>query len=280
MLLYKNNESGIVTDKKPLDFDSRAKPSARNVAVNTDASALTVLKEESSRWEKTLDALKKAPLINQFLAAGDAVANSAPVKKIKTKITDKVEDARETWETSQHPLIVNASYMVDKVFSETEEGRALREIQQIDSGFDLFTFIQEMQDKIIPEVSKAFFQLDWAVLNKWCQESALAQLKAVEASRAVQGNITHDGVILNVHKVELIKAQTLERDNTPAMLLSAQLQYIHCVRNAEGDIIEGSESEIRAGMLILLVTREYSAEEGRLTYRIAEMSLQGTQLFL
>jgi hypothetical protein len=44
---------------------------------------------------------------------------------------------RQVWETSQHPLIVNASTVVDTVLAESEQGRAMRTIHALDPGFDM-----------------------------------------------------------------------------------------------------------------------------------------------
>lgn len=70
-----------------------------------------------------------------------------------------------------------------------------------------------------------------AVLKKMCKDTALAQMKAVSAARNIEG-ITMDGTILNVQKVELVQAKSLEH-GVPIILVSSQVQYIHCVRNAK-----------------------------------------------
>lgn len=45
-------------------------------------------------------------------------------------------------------------------------------------------------------------------------------------------------------------------------------------------IVEGSESEIRAAVFVLAVTREYSPATGGLEWRVVEMSMQGTMNYL
>jgi hypothetical protein len=44
-------------------------------------------------------------------------------------------------------LVVNSSHLVDAMLTETEQGKALREMKQLDPGFDEFHFIQEMRDE-------------------------------------------------------------------------------------------------------------------------------------
>ena len=44
--------------------------------------------------------------------------------------------------------------------------------------------------------------------------------------------------------------------------------------------MEGSESEIRAGIFVVAVTREYDAATGQLEWKTVELSLQGATLYL
>jgi len=85
------------------------------------------------------------------------------------------------------------------------------------------------QRKFIPTVVAAFFKLDMPVLRHYCKDSALAQMRAVAAAREIEG-LSMDGTILNVQKVELVQAKALER-GLPILLVSSQVQYIHCIRN-------------------------------------------------
>jgi hypothetical protein len=78
-------------------------------------------------------------------------------------------------------------------------------------------------------VVAAFFKLDMPVLRHYCKDSALAQMRAVAAAREIEG-LSMDGTILNVQKVELVQAKALER-GLPILLVSSQVQYIHCIRN-------------------------------------------------
>jgi hypothetical protein len=49
--------------------------------------------------------------------------------------------------TTLRSLVVNSSHLVDAMLTETEQGKALREMKQLDPGFDEFHFIQEMRDE-------------------------------------------------------------------------------------------------------------------------------------
>jgi len=45
-------------------------------------------------------------------------------------------------------------------------------------------------------------------------------------------------------------------------------------------VTEGSDSEIRAAFFVVAVTREYNEALGRLEWRIVELSMQGSMLYL
>ena len=67
--------------------------------------------------------------------------------------------------------------------------------------------------------------------------SSSLSLQAVAAARAIE-NVSHDGIILNVSKCEMTAARTLEQageggGSLPVILTTAQVQYIHTVRNAK-----------------------------------------------
>ena len=46
------------------------------------------------------------------------------------------------------------------------------------------------------------------------------------------------------------------------------------------EVTEGSESEIRAAFFVFAVTREVDPVSGSLVWRVVEMSMQGSQLYL
>jgi hypothetical protein len=48
----------------------------------------------------------------------------------------------------------------------------------------------------------------------------------------------------------------------------------------QGEIVEGSESEVRAGIFVVALTREVDAESGELCWRAAEVSFNAGTLFL
>lgn len=107
--LYRNTESGVVTEIQPPDWATFA-TAAHELTPDVDASALATVRTQATAWDRTLDAVSRAPLVSALVdaaaTAGAAVAAS-PVGqaagKAKARVADRIEDAREVWETSQHP---------------------------------------------------------------------------------------------------------------------------------------------------------------------------------
>lgn len=48
----------------------------------------------------------------------------------------------------------------------------------------------------------------------------------------------------------------------------------------QGAIVEGSDSEIRAAVFIVALTREFEPERGTLAWKAVEVAMHGSQLYL
>lgn len=53
-----------------------------------------------------------------------------------------------------------------------------------------------------------------------------------------------------------------------------------CLPPPQREIVEGGEGEIRAAFFVFAVTREVDPATGALAWRIVEMSMQGSMLYL
>jgi len=56
-----------------------------------------------------------------------------------------------------------------------------------------------------------------------------------------------------------------------------RLLLVPCV---QGEVVEGSDSEIRAAFFVFAVTREFDAASNTLAWRVVEMTMQGSMLYL
>jgi len=248
-LTYRNRETGLASEVKPADFDLRAGPGAF-ITLNAEATGLAVVAGAEgaggagggdggiggaagaaarAALRRAAAGLSAGPVGQGLRVAAEAVAAS-PVGAAVGQLKGARDRYVESWETSQHPLVVSSSYAVDAVLAETEHGRAVRSMRLIDAGFDEFAFVVEMRDAFLPALCRAFFRHDVPALTRLCRETALAQCRSHQAARESAGQWRHDGVVLAVSQVNLMKAQSLEQ-GVPVLLVSAMVQYINTVRN-------------------------------------------------
>lgn len=62
---------------------------------------------------------------------------------------------------------------------------------------------------------------------------------------------------------------------SPIVLVHFMCQQINCVRNKEGEVVEGGEDEIRANSYIVALQREYNDEEGALNWKMVDFRFNG-----
>jgi import inner membrane translocase subunit TIM44 len=109
-----------------------------------NTTSVVVVEERKGAWESFSETLRDTPLLRGIFGFGQT-------KAAKT-LTNAAEDAREAWETSQHPLIYRVQSVWDSMFAETEMGEAIREFRKIDPNFTMEGFVSEMEEEVIPKV--------------------------------------------------------------------------------------------------------------------------------
>ena len=107
----------------------------------TGPSAIVVVKQAKSYWEQ-MAARLDAPIIREMLKGakiyGQAAADTTVGKqaqKVSQNVRDKIEDAREFWETSQNPIVHTLSGVWENMTGDTEEGLIIAEIRKRDPDF-------------------------------------------------------------------------------------------------------------------------------------------------
>eukprot|EP00462_Mataza_sp_D1_P025818 CAMPEP_0175148708 /NCGR_PEP_ID=MMETSP0087-20121206/16791_1 /TAXON_ID=136419 /ORGANISM="Unknown Unknown, Strain D1" /LENGTH=439 /DNA_ID=CAMNT_0016434225 /DNA_START=174 /DNA_END=1493 /DNA_ORIENTATION=- len=225
-------------------------------------------------WDKRLEALTdKIKSSSPFLKARKKVRevqNSDNVviskaRDLKYDIEDTIEDTRDAYETSQHPLVWKARDVSDSMFGETETGWALGELQKIDAGFDTNLFLEDMEEYMIPAVTEAFLAGNWSVMDAVCEGQASAYMLASRKGREVTKQYW-DTQILDTRNVDIIEVTVI--DDIPQIKLMYYMQHVHCIRNEKNEIVEGSESKTKNVLYIWTVRRDFENEQ--FDYKIME----------
>src|SRR5690606_12753905 len=118
-------EEGDMALYKALNKDVRQKrKEIEKYSEKMNTTAVVNVEQKTGAWEQFSEGLRSTPLLKGILGLGET--------KAAKKFTDAAEDARETWETSQNPLIYNLHGVWDSMFAETEMGEAIREFRKMD----------------------------------------------------------------------------------------------------------------------------------------------------
>jgi import inner membrane translocase subunit TIM44 len=68
---------------------------------------------------------------------------------------------------------------------------------------------------------------------------------------------------------------------SPIILLHFMVQQINCTRRkADGEVVEGSEDDIRANSYVAAFQREYDEEKGELNWKIVDFRFNGAIAYL
>lgn len=107
----------------------------------TGPSAIVVVPAAKSYWEQMASRLD-APIIRQILKGAKIYTKAAAdtdigkqAQKATQSVKDKIEDAREFWETSQNPIVNTLAGVWENMTGDTEEGLAIAAIRKKDPAF-------------------------------------------------------------------------------------------------------------------------------------------------
>ncbi|KAG7386796.1 Mitochondrial import inner membrane translocase subunit TIM44 [Phytophthora boehmeriae] len=215
----------------------------------TGTSALVAVKEEESAWQRVSARFREAPIIQGILDAAKQAAKTEAgqkvqrtTKQVKDKFGDAREEVLEVWETSQNPWVYRLSSIYDGLFGETPMGIAIKEIRRAEPDFILEEWKENIEEIVLPGVLEAFLRGNSRDLKKWFGEAAYSRMNIAIRERKSEG-LVMDPHVLSIDGVEVIEA-TAEDKQAPIILMRFQAQQINCIRNREGEVVEGSEDEM------------------------------------
>ncbi|CEG49365.1 Mitochondrial import inner membrane translocase, subunit TIM44 [Plasmopara halstedii] len=245
----------------------------------TGTSALVTVKDDESAWQRVSARFREAPIIKSILNAAKQAAQTETGKKVqqktkqvKDKLSDAQEEVLEVWETSQNPWVYRLSSIYDGLFGETAMGVAIKEIRRAEPSFILEEWKENIEKIVLPGVLEAFLRGNSRDLKNWFGEAAYSRVNTAIRERKSEGLIM-DPHVLSIDHVEVIEA-TAEDKQAPIILMRFQAQQINCIRNREGDIVEGSEDEVLAYYYIFAFQRNYDEEQETLRWKIVDLHMQ------
>ena len=125
----------------------------------------------------------------------------------------------------------------------SEESLAISELKKRDPRFDIDLLLVTMEVIVIPEILSAYFANDAHTVKKFVSEACYRQIffRGIQERNATK--TTSENKIINIGDVILMT--TRYDGGNPALVISCSVQYIHCIKNEAGEIIEGGPKDIR-----------------------------------
>ncbi len=234
------------------------------------------------------------------------------VEKTKQKINHIREDAAEAWETSQNPWVYRASSVYDTLTAESEFAAASRQLQKLDPDFTMENWKRDVVEHTLPKIMKLFLEGRIQELKPWLGEAVYNRLAAEVRARKKEG-VQMDTNVLAIMNSEILACElegssvNVEKGDDPIILLHFMCQQIHCVRKKKksakegggemsevdedesgrtfmeeelGEIVEGSEDDIRANSYVVAFQREYNEKEMELNWKIVDFRFNGAIAYL
>lgn len=168
----------------------------------------------------------------------------------------------------------------DRIFGETEQAEAVRDLREQLPSFSIETFLQQDMNRIAPEVLKAYLKGDIEALSKTTREAAFGSLKRSVMEREAH-QLQVDPRILHISEPELEGIRFVGGQPTP--VVSFQAHQLNCVRSTTTKkVVEGDEDDIReVHYLFALQLTELDPGETEANalreWQVTELAVRGMQ---
>jgi import inner membrane translocase subunit TIM44 len=237
--------------------------------------------EHLTAWERMQKRLTEAPIIQDILTRSDELYEKSGAKKIKEKADHLKEDAQEAWETSQNPWVYRASSVYETLTADSPESIAVAELRQLDPEFTLDDWKRDVVEHTLPKIMEWLLKGKINQLKPWLGEGVFKRIAAEIKARQQEG-VQIDTTVLGIMNSEILACERDEvNKGSPIILLHFMCQQINCVkRKKDGEIVEGSEDDIKANSYVAAFQREYNEEEGELQWKIIDFRFNGAIAYL
>mmetsp|Transcript_6545 Transcript_6545/g.19897 ORF Transcript_6545/g.19897 Transcript_6545/m.19897 type:complete len:367 (+) Transcript_6545:75-1175(+) len=275
--LTRGSKRDVLTQSLAVPEEERPAESSEEVR----QTALLVVEEEDT-WAELRKRLREAPIIQEILR-GAKKLRQTPVGQaadaVGARVRDRVEDAREFWETSQNPLVYRASSIVDAVTAENEFASAVRELRRLDPAFSVEEWRASVSKELVPTVVAAFIAGDTSALRPWLGDGLFSRLAQEIRLRKQEGLRYDDARVVDCESCDILAVQLDDHGRNPVLVVQCMTQQINCVRNREGDVVEGAPDDIRAFFYVFAFRRDYDPKTHTLAWKIIDLQLGGGETY-
>lgn len=141
-----------------------------------------------------------------ILERTEEIYETSGAKRVKEKVDDLSDDAREAWETSQNPWVYRVSSVYDTFTAESESTVAVRELRELDPEFTLEDWRADVKEVLLPQFMKWFLEGDIDELEPHLGEAVYKKLAAEIAARKKEG-VQIDTNVLGIMNSEILACE-------------------------------------------------------------------------
>ena len=240
-------------------------------------SSIVLVKEPVSQWERMKQRLEGSQVIREMLknakkfqsAAADTDIGKQAARAGQT-FKEKLEDAREFYETSQSPLVYKVAGLFSDLTAATEEGNATTAILKLDPAFNKEEWADEVKRNLVPIIIRGHLSGDTKVLKPWLGEGVYNKLSEDIRIRKQEG-ITIDNHILELDENQILMSF---HDSDPIIVVSYAVQQINCIRKKD-EIVEGRADAIVMKFYSMAFQQVYDEDDGSVKWKIIDYQFGG-----
>ena len=146
-----------------------------------------------------------------ILSRSEEVYERSGAKKVKQRVDDLGEDAREAWETSQNPWVYRISSVYETMTAETPESIAVAELRQLDPDFTLDDWRQDVVEYTLPKIMEWLLKGKINQLKPWLGEGVFQRIAAEITARKQEG-VEVDTHVLGIMNSEILAVEVSQVD--------------------------------------------------------------------
>jgi hypothetical protein len=162
--------------------------------------------ENLTAWERMQKRLTDAPIIADVLQRTERVFEQSGARKVKERLDDIKDDAKEAWETSQNPWVYRVSSVYDTLTAETPESLAVKELRKLDPQFTLEDWREDVVEHTLPNIMKWLLEGKINQLKPWLGEGVFKRIAAEIKAREQEG-VEVDTHVLGIMNSEILACE-------------------------------------------------------------------------
>lgn len=245
--------------------------------------------EAAEHAAKAAEAAAEAAAEDPLMAAkakamADAAAKAAEEMETGSALVVSKNQDGSSWDRfgaglRDMPFLSNVfeNPLFDRMFGESEIAASIREMKDIDPSFFLEDFAEEIELVVAPHFVQNFLDGNQENLELHCGEAAFAAVNASIKARRTNQMSLDTSILAGPKEVELKGAQRMDK-GPPCFIWTFNTQQVNCLRDREGEIIEGAIDDIRTVYYAMAVTRHPELEKTlEYPWQVTEMAIVGNQ---